>query len=119
MSIGLEAKHDIYNSFDPIEPYDIHLEPPSHDHPPLVKIKQKGKPSVYTTDFYFTNKMPSNIMVRPQGTNIIVTTLIRQKQWILHSLQQTHQASQSPSPLMDALYTTSTHTQLDWRTHKD
>ena len=36
---------------------------------PLVKIKQKGKPSVYTTDFYFTHKLPSNIAVRPQGTN--------------------------------------------------
>ena len=69
MSIGLEAKHDIYNSFDPNEPYDIHLEPPLHDHPSLVKIKQKGKPSVYTTGFYFTNKLPSNIVVRPQGTN--------------------------------------------------
>ena len=63
LSIGLEAKHDIYNSFDPNKPYDIHLEPPSHDHPPLAKIKQKGKPSVYTTDFYFTNKLPSNIAV--------------------------------------------------------
>ena len=69
LSIGLEAKHDIYNSFDPNEPYDIHLEPPLHDYPSLVKIKQKGKPSVYTTDFYFTNKLPSNIVVRPQGTN--------------------------------------------------
>ena len=69
LSIGLEAKCDIYNSFDPSEPYDIHLEPPSHDHPPLVEIKQKGKPSVYTTDFYFSNKLPSNIAVRPQGTN--------------------------------------------------
>ena len=69
LSIGLEAKCDIYNSFDPNEPYDIHLEPPSHDHPPLVKIKHKGKPSVYTMDFYFTNKLPSNIAVRPQGTN--------------------------------------------------
>ena len=45
------------------------MEPPSHDHPPLVEIKQKGKPLVYTTDFYFTNKLPSNIAVRPQGTN--------------------------------------------------
>ena len=61
LSIGLEAKHDIYNSFDPNEPYDIHLEPPSNDQPPLVEIKQKGKPSVYTIDFYFTNKLPSNI----------------------------------------------------------
>ena len=43
LSIGLEAKHDIYNSFDPNEPYDIHLEPPSHEHPPLVEIRQKGK----------------------------------------------------------------------------
>ena len=32
LSIGLEAKRDIYNSFDPNEPYDIHLEPPSQDH---------------------------------------------------------------------------------------
>ena len=63
LSIELEAKWDIYNSFDPNEPYDIHLEPLSHDHPPLVKIKQKGKPSVYTMDFYFTNKLPSNIAV--------------------------------------------------------
>ena len=69
LSIGLEAKHDIYNSFDPNKPYNIHLEPPSHDYPPLVKIKQKGKPLVYTMDFYFTNKLPSNIVVRPQGTN--------------------------------------------------
>ena len=45
------------------------MEPPSHDHPQLVKIKQKEKPSVYTTDFYFTNKLPPNIAVRPQGTN--------------------------------------------------
>ena len=63
LSIGLEAKHDIYNSFDHNEPYNKHLEPPSNDHPPLVKIKQKGKPSVYTTNFYFTNKLPSNIAV--------------------------------------------------------
>ena len=69
LSIGLEAKHDIYNSFDPNEPYDIHLEPPSNDQPPLVKIKQKEKPLVYTMDFYFTNKLPSNIVVQPQGTN--------------------------------------------------
>ena len=46
-----------------------HLEPPSNDQPPLVKIKQKGKRLMYTTDFYFTNKLPSNIVVQPQGTN--------------------------------------------------
>ena len=69
LSIELEAKCDIYNCFDPNEPYNIHLKPPSHDHLPLVKIEQEGKPSVYTTDFYFTNKLPYNIVVRPQGTN--------------------------------------------------
>ena len=69
LSIGLEAKQDIYNTFNPNEPFDIHLEPPSTEQPPLVKIKQKGKPSVYTMDFYFTNKLPSNIVVQPQGAN--------------------------------------------------
>ena len=69
LSLGLEAKLDIYNTFDPNEPFDIHLDPPSNEQPPLVKIKQKGKPSVHTTDFYFTNKLPSNIAVRPQGVN--------------------------------------------------
>ena len=69
MSLGPEAKQDIYNTFDPNEPFDIHFESPSTEQPPLVKIKQKGKPSLYTTDFYFTNKLPSNIAVRPQGTN--------------------------------------------------
>ena len=51
LSIGLEAKHDIYNSFDLNKPYDIHMEPPSNEQPPLVKIKQKEKPLVYTVDF--------------------------------------------------------------------
>ena len=63
LSLGLEAKQDIYNTFDPNEPFGIHLEPPSTEQPPLVKIKQTGKPSVYTMDFYFTNKLPSYIAV--------------------------------------------------------
>ena len=29
LSLGLEAKQDIYNTFDPNEPFDIHPEPPS------------------------------------------------------------------------------------------
>ena len=69
LSIGLEAKQNIYNSFDPNKPLEIHLDPPSTDHTPLVQIKQKGKPLIYTTDFYFTNKLHSDILVRPQGTN--------------------------------------------------
>ena len=37
--------------------------------PPLVEIKWKGKAFVYTTDFYFTNKLPSNIAIWPPGEN--------------------------------------------------
>ena len=29
----------------------------------------KREKSPYTTDFYFTNKLPSNIAVQPQGAN--------------------------------------------------
>ena len=45
------------------------IDPLSTEWPPLVEIKQEGKASVYTTDFYFTNKLPSNIAVWPQGEN--------------------------------------------------
>ena len=51
LSLGTEAKQDIYNTFDPNKPFDIHLDLPSTEWPPLVKIKQKGKPSIYTMDF--------------------------------------------------------------------
>ena len=67
--LGPEAKRDIYNTFDPDKPFNIHLDPPSTEWLPLVEIKQEGKASVYTTDFYFTNKLPSNIAVWPQGEN--------------------------------------------------
>ena len=63
LSIGPEAKRDIYNIFDPDKPISKHLDLPSMERPPLVKIKQEGKNSIYTTDFYFTNKLPSNIVV--------------------------------------------------------
>ena len=118
MSIGLEAKCDIYNSFNPNKPYDIHLEPPSHDHPPLVEIKQKGKPSVYTTDFYFTNKLPSNIVVSLQGTN--------------NNNPNADQAEAADPTFFEAdplqpgkvrlhswIHTTSTRVRLDWKAYKD
>ena len=67
LSLGPEAKRDIYNMFDPDKPFNIHVDPPSTEWPPLVEIKQEGKASVKTTDFYFTNKLPSNITVCPLG----------------------------------------------------
>ena len=69
LSLGPEAKRDIYSTFDPDKPFNIHLHLPSTEQPPLVEIKQEGKASVYTTDFYFTNKLPSNIAVQPPGEN--------------------------------------------------
>ena len=86
LSLGLEAKQDIYNTFNPNEPFDIHLEPPSTEQPPLVKIKQKGKPLVYTMDFYFTNKLPSNIVVQPKVQIIKLPMPTRLKQQIPHFL---------------------------------
>ena len=69
LSIGPEAKRDIYNTFDPDRSISIHLDPPSTERPPLVEIKQEGKNSVYTTGFYFTNKSPSNIVVLSPSQN--------------------------------------------------
>ena len=69
LSLEPEAKRDIYNIFDPDKPFNIHLDPPSTEWPPLVEIKQEGKTSVYTTDLYLTNKLPSNIAVLSQGEN--------------------------------------------------
>ena len=47
LSIGPEAKRDIYNTFDPDKPYNIHLDPQSTERPPLVEMKQEGKASIY------------------------------------------------------------------------
>ena len=73
LSIGPEAKRDIYNTFDPDKPFNIHLDPPSTEKPPLVEMKQED-PSIYTTDFYFTNKLPSNIVVQSPSKNNTMPT---------------------------------------------
>ena len=75
LSLGQEAKRDIYNMFDPDKPFNIHLDPLSMGQPPLVEIRQEGKASVYTTDFYFTSKLPSNIAVWPPGENNTTPTV--------------------------------------------
>ena len=71
---GPEAKRDIYNTFDPDKLFNIHLDPPSTERPPLVEIKQEGKTSICTTDFYFTNKLPSNIVVPSPSENNTMPT---------------------------------------------
>ena len=42
MSIGPEAKQDIYNKFDPGKPITVQLEPPLTGKSPLVELKQEG-----------------------------------------------------------------------------
>ena len=74
LSIGSEAKIDMYNTFDPDKPISIHLDPPSTGRPPLVEIKQEGKTSIYTTDFYFTNKSSSNLVVLSPSQNNTIPT---------------------------------------------
>ena len=67
--IGPEAKRDIHNTFDPDKPISIHLDLPFTEKLPVVEIKQEGKDSIYTTDFYFTNKSSSNIVILSPGQN--------------------------------------------------
>ena len=74
LSIRPEAKRDINNTFDPDKHFNIHLDSPSTEWPPLVEINQEGKASIYTTDFYFTNKLPSNIAVSSPSKNNIMST---------------------------------------------
>ena len=74
ISIGPETKRDIYNTFNPDKSISIHLDPPSTERPPLIEIKQEGKNSIYTTNFYFTNESPSNIVVPfPSQNNTTAT----------------------------------------------
>ena len=73
-SIGTEAKRDIYNTFGPDKSISRHLDLPSTERPPLVEIKREGKTSIYTTDFYFTNKLPSNIGVPSPSENNTMPT---------------------------------------------
>ena len=74
LSIGPKAKRDIYNNFDPDKPFNIHLDPLSTERPPLVEIKQEGETSIHTTNFYLTNKLPSNIViVSPSKNNTMPT----------------------------------------------
>ena len=58
LSVGPEAKLDMYNNFDLDKPFDLHLDPPSSEDPPLYRIIQEGKEPILTTDFYLTNVEP-------------------------------------------------------------
>ena len=55
LSVGPEAKLDMFNNFYLDKPFDLHLEPPSAKNPPLCRIIQEGKDPILTSDFYLTN----------------------------------------------------------------
>ena len=55
LSLGPDAKLDIFKNFDLDKPFDLHLDPQSAKNPPLCRIIQEGKDPILTTDFYFTN----------------------------------------------------------------
>ena len=58
LSVGPEAKLDMFNTFDLDKPFDLQLDPPSSKNPPLCRIIQEGKDPILTTDFYLTNVEP-------------------------------------------------------------
>ena len=45
------------------------MDPPSTQRPPLLELKQEGKQSIFTTDFYFTNIQLSDIVTPNPHTN--------------------------------------------------
>ena len=53
LSLGSEAKWNIYNTFNPDNPFNILLDPPSTEWPPLVEIKQEGSLPFTLLTFFF------------------------------------------------------------------
>ena len=69
MSVGHEAKLDMYNNFNLDKPFDLHLDPPSSEDPPLCRIIQEGKDPILTTDFYLTNIEPKPWILPTPSSN--------------------------------------------------
>ena len=75
LSVGPDAKLDMFKNFDLDKPFDLHLDPPSAESPPLCRIIQEGKDPILTTDFYLTNMEPREwILPTPPINNEPSTT---------------------------------------------
>ena len=74
LSVGPEAKLDMFNNFDLDKPFDLHLDPPLAENPPLCRIIQEGKDPILTTDFYLTNVEPKLWILPTPPTNNDTTT---------------------------------------------
>ena len=82
LSVGPEAKLDMYNDFNLDKPFDLHLGPPSSEDPLLCRIIQEGKEPILTTDFYLTNVNPSLGSSLPLYQIRILPNLVVQQQLI-------------------------------------
>ena len=58
LSVGSEAKLDMNNNFNLDKLFDLHLDPPSSEDPPLCRIIQESKEPILTTDFCLKNVEP-------------------------------------------------------------
>ena len=74
LSVGPEAKLDMFNNFDLDKPLDLHLDLPSAEKPPFCRIIQEGKDPILTTDFYLTNLEPKPWILPTPPTNNNTTT---------------------------------------------
>ena len=74
LSVGPKAKLDMFNNFDLHKPFDLHLDLPSAEDPPLCRIIQEGKDPILTTDFYLTNMAPKPWTLTTYPTNNDTTT---------------------------------------------
>ena len=74
LSVGPEAKLDMFNNFNLDKLFDLHLDPPSAENPPLCRIIQEGKDPILTIDFYLTNMEPKLWILPTPPTNNDTTT---------------------------------------------
>ena len=74
LSVGHEGKLDMLKIFDLDKPFDLHLDSPSAENPPLCRIIQEGKDPILTTDFYLTNMEPREWIPPTPPTNNKTTT---------------------------------------------
>ena len=69
LSAKPDAKRDMLKTLDLNKPFDLHLDPPSSENPPLCRIIQDGKDPIITTDFYLTNVEPREWILPTPPTN--------------------------------------------------
>ena len=74
LSVGPDAKLDMFKNFGLVKLFDLHLDPPSAENPPLCRIIQEGKDLILTTDFYLTNVEPREWIFPTPPTNNETTT---------------------------------------------